>query len=843
MINGDVGQKIKKRWREEERKAKEAQRFRTLFDRVKEVGITVNLLAESGLARNRAERDVNILEDSINEAKRCLKGDELDAMLDRFFGLDQLDDEKRKKQADGCTIAALLLMNAAMLHQRIAAGGWLHGISGLDAIKNAPEAIDAFLSQWGRITRHDFLPVIEPAIEIIEEVRDNGRRDGLNRALRHIAGEAERIAESYADLGADHAGPLFNRVMGNQASDGAYFSRPPAADLMARLTLDAVGKDKDWTKDSTWKEHRTVDLACGSGTLIAAMLTDMKRRAKEQGADKPRLAELQKLAVEEVIAGLDFNPVSLQLAAAQMTAGNSEIAYRKMGLHRMPYGPEKDGGAVGSLELLGQSSIVPRIGQLDLGEENLGSVQVHMVNDDPLLEDAVDAARNVRIVIMNPPFTNRTKMGVKFQKDVQQKMRKTADALEDRLIATDSEMKGFSDRTSIGPLFEALGDRCLNPNEGVLAMISPTIALTGTSKKRKRRIFAKRFHIHTLLTCHLPGHVNLSQNTLINESIIIAKRHEGPTKPPTRIINLDRTPTDATEVAELHHYLSDCTIGLIPNGWGEVSEWSADRIEDSDWSVAAFRTPDIALEASRIANNEKLPSLRDLNMIPAATGRTLRGMFKKSTSGTQGSFPILKSKGADGQKFINGWPDEYWIPKEALLPVVDLLEENNHIKTENLLKKGGHLLITDGQNISTARLTAVAGESKFVGNGWMPVPDIMPKQAMAAAVALNSTIGRLQLMRNPGRTLAFPNYSAEEAANLRVPDLTDERICTILAECWDQTCDIEVPQFKDGECEVRRLWDEAVAEAMGWDLDWLSELRHQLHDEPHVRGLGREQYG
>ena len=42
---------------------------------------------------------------------------------------------------------------------------------------------------------------------------------------------------------------------------------------------------------------------------------------------------------------------------------------------------------------------------------------------------------------------------------------------------------------------------------------------------------------------------------------------------------------------------------------------------------------------------------------------------------------------------------------------------------------------------------------------------------------------------------------------------------------------------------MRRLWDEAVAEAMGWDPDELARLRNLLHQEPHVRGLGYNQYG
>ena len=125
----------------------------------------------------------------------------------------------------------------------------------------------------------------------------------------------------------------------------------------------------------------------------------------------------------------------------------------------------------------------------------------------------------------------------------------------------------------------------------------------------------------------------------------------------------------------------------------------------------------------------------------------------------------------------------------------------------------------------------------------MPVAGLTSEEAKALAVFMNSTPGRLQLMRNPGKKIPFPTYSAAGlAANIRVPNVKDEGIRGILVDCWEKTKDMEVPQFRDGECEVRRLWDEAVAEVMGWDSERLSELRHLLHQEPHVRGLGYNQY-
>ena len=836
MINNDAGVRLPRRRKRPPGAVNEGNAMQMLLlTGLEDHGnaIMANLLSKSGLSRNRVERDLNVLEASVSEAAHHLRGDAA-AELDRHFQLDNLDPNSQNKQVDGCTIAALLMMNAAMLHQRIAHGRWLAGVSDLETVKNDPNAARRLRREWGDIMLHDFHPVLLPAVKAMEAAEDSGKVAGLERALRHIAAEAERIAETYADMGSDHAGPLFNRVMGNQASDGAYFTRPVAASIAARLTLDAAG-DADWTDPRTWRSHKTVDLACGSGTLLAAMLTDMKRRARAQGASAQDLSRLQKVGVEDAFKGLDINPVSLQLAASQLTAGNQDIRYRRMGLHQMPYGPRKDDSIVraGTLELLLQKSVVPDSNALPLPDAEIASRAVwNQRDDDAELEDAVEAALDARIVIMNPPFTHRAKMGEKFPAEVQTALRKRADAALTCLTDADPDMADFGDKTSIGPLFVALADRCVNADTGILTGIRPTTAMSATSGQRERQVLASRFHIHTVLTCHLPSQKNMSQDTSINESIIVARRHAGP-KPPTRFIHLDKMPRNEIEIDDLHRCLLQCAGGgAIANGWGEVSQWPAERMEAGDWTPSVWRSPELASASAQFARHSDLYELQSASgqRRVHSTGRMLRGgSFEPTVAGTPGSLPILKSKGVAGQTSIQSTPDEHWRPQQRE-------------RSKKILEKAGYLLVSAGQDTSGARVTATAGNEAYVGNGWMPVTGLSRAEAKAIAVFVNSTAGRLQLMRNPGRKLEFPTYSAKEVGQIRVPDVDDPRIRQTLAHCWEKTKGMIVPQFRDGECEVRRLWDEAVTRAMAWDPAELSRLRHLLHNEPHVRGLGYNQY-
>ena len=577
--------------------------------------ISMNLLEKSGLTANTVQRDLNLLEDAVNEAARYLHDEAgLAAELDTHFGLDTLGAPKPgKPRADGATIAALLWMNAAMLHQRVHTGGWLglKDIEPLTDIRTSPEPEEAFRDSWNAITRQDFLPVLEPAIRALRTARRTGRLGGLRRALRHLAGEAEQIAETYADMGTDHAGALFNKVMGDQASDGAYFTRPVAAGIAARLALDAVAPhdDTDWADPDVWRAHKTVDLACGSGTLLAAVMAEMKRRAKMCGADNSRLAELQKVAVEEVVKGFDINPVSLQLAATQLMSGNTDVKYRKMGLHLMPYGPQPDGGAAaGTLELLARNEIVAA-GRLfdDAAESSTIETSAEGSLEGPEMDDAAAAAVDARIVVMNPPFTSRIKTGEKFNNDEQRTLRSRMDALERMLADAEPSLDGVIGKKSIGPMFEILAGYCLLKNgDGVIAMCAPTVIATMPSAEGLRKWLSAHFHVHTILTCHQPGNINLSQDTNINESVFVFC-HSSVAAPDTRIVGLDRLPRNADETIALFDGVNAVRRGTarLPGGWGAVSRWPVERVRAGDWSAAVWRQGIVAAAATDFASQMK----------------------------------------------------------------------------------------------------------------------------------------------------------------------------------------------------------------------------------------------
>ncbi len=91
--------------------------------------------------------------------------------------------------------------------------------------------------------------------------------------------------------------------------------------------------------------------------------------------------------------------------------------------------------------------------------------------------------------------------------------------------------------------------------------------------------------------------------------------------------------------------------------------------------------------------------------------------------------------------------------------------------------------------------------------------------------------------RRPGKSLLFPFYNPAVWRSLPIPDLSDQRICSVLADSWEATRLEVVPQFHDGYTGIRRRWDDAVCAALGWDVVKIAELGRLLAHEPAVRGV------
>ena len=203
-------------------------------------------------------------------------------------------------------------------------------------------------------------------------------------------------------------------------------------------------------------------------------------------------------------------------------------------------------------------------------------------------------------------------------------------------------------------------------------------------------------------------------------------------------------------------------------------------------------------------------------------------MHERTSPQDPAGFPILSSKGAEGQQRIEAVPDQIWAwTRPGRSPILD---------------KAGYLLLIAGQRTSTARLTAVASSERYVGQGWMPVTGVSVVQAKAVAVFINATPGRILLASTPSNTLEFPDYTPEIYFNFPIPDIADTRIVDTLAACWEETRNVIVPQFRDGYTEVRQRWDAAVCDALGWDINEISELGKLLAEEPRVRGQGLGQW-
>jgi len=780
--------------------------------------IRITLLEKSGL-RHGPERDVNILRNTVEYAASRLRDDELEDGLKSQLGMMNLAPPKKNKhRADACTVMALLVLTAAIVHVRLEVGGALKGrrIPRLEQAGTTPEAL---MNAWDEVLDVDYQPIFKEARNLIRYVTRRERKTaGLNEAVRRIVSDALEIGETYARMEMDHAGQLFNEVMGDQAADGAYFTRPHAAVMLSGLALEALNEE-DWSAKETWSRAQVFDPTCGSGTLLTAFLSAAKEKARKHGAGPEKVQELHRYGVEQMLMGLDVNPVSLQLAGAQMTLGDPAVRYNKMNLVKLEYGylEEEERATAGSLELLTDSRIVGTLSErgqqnLDLNYGAAGKAQnLSIMAGEPFeheeLSDVVEKLMGRRVALMNPPFVTRDKLGEKFEKDEQKAVRARIDGAQALLESTNPEMKDITDKNTAGPLWVALGLKTIDQEKGVLGMVIPTVALLTSSGLRERQVLARHLHIRWVVTSHEIGNLHMSQtgSSGINESLVIGTRKGRDGQEPTKFISLDRQPTHRRDAEDVVEAIAQGK----PIPWGHERLVCAQRMREGDWSATGWRSLELDDAVEQIRKWSDLIPMKEIcEVTMRAPGH---GSLVKPSENEQGDIWTIDSKSEKSQTRIEGRVDSHFVIKDGRNRRGKDRQAYISKQIEKWKKYRAHLLISTGQNTQSARIAAVAVEQAELGTIWKPVQGVSIEVAKAWAVWLNSTPGRmLTACERGGISLGYPRYRPKGLLNIRVPNPRNEKMIAALAQEWGRSRKEVVPPYKEGYVEIRRQWDRVV---------------------------------
>ena len=800
-----------------------AQANPTLWQQLESAEPTRNLAVEvmerSGL-RGNAIRDFNLLLDIVAPTAAGLRAEHgVRDLLENFLGIESGDGTSDTKSADGCTVAVLLMLNALILHGRLEKTSGqvarLIGENTLREIVAAEDPCDVLAETWMSVLEYDYRPVFQPARNVVRHLGKSEHRTAAWRAIRRLAAWADENAEHYATMGMEYAGELFSRVMGHQAADGAYFTRPEAARLLAELALDQM-EVTNWNNPAGWAKLKIADLACGSGTLLHAWIEGVKDRMRAQGADQQRCAAWHKKAVEELTTGLDINPVSLQLAAGRFTLGNLDVDYRKMALYELEHGRVGADVRLGALELLGDDEII--------GE---APDSFRWDDDDVVHPDVKSALTGTRAVLINPPFSDNTKRNRNVDDDTKRAMQRREKDIRDRVLASNGAAGRLIDINSIRTFFTPVIDCVLDRDDGVLAKILPMTACTATSGKEERQFLASRFWIKYVVMCHDPKNINLSQETDINECLLIGTRRGAGEGKPTVFVNLSRYPLNTDDARAIAAALREGNF----DGIGQATEWPADRVEAGDWSPIQWYYGKLATAATGLRENEDLATAGSLYQF-SLLGRNVAHCFEpmEGNPRTHGRLEVFTKIAEERRKCLAGTADEVW----QIIPVEKRDKRGGKDAVPKYVNEKGWMLAAQRFRTTSSRTASQYTAEPALGTAYIAIRTDTPDEAKTLNLLWNSTPVLIQLLSMRSMSAAYIHWSGTQLQSVRLPaEARDPDLVRTLAGVHDELADTEVGRLQDAADDpVRATIDDATAKLFGVNPETVAQWRSWLGQEP-----------
>ena len=754
-------------------------------------------------------------------------------------------DQERNRGA-ALRIASLVLFNALAFQYRLARVD--------DDVTTVDEAmrgkLDGLHNAWRYICAEiDYVPVFDLAGNIVDILKD-----GTPEVQLPVIEPLVRAVKDTSKLeGHDLSGRLFHTLLTDAKFSGAYYTSVAAATLLSRLVFHEWPKHVDWSDHEFPASLDVADLACGTGTLLMAVASEVERKHRDAGGSES--AALHKAMVEQALHGYDVQLSAVHFAATSLAMLNPDIQFDRMNLFVMPLGAEGSNILLGSLEFLNtdEAAVQFALSDPDFGTTLRDAGQVYGGGWRGVDEGVTARLPELDLAIMNPPFTRSVGGNLLFGALPANERRKLQRDLSRRLKSMQA-----SSTAGLGAAFVAAASPKLRPGEGRLALVLPLTVCTGPSWLQTRALIENDYVLDVVVASHDPARWNFSDSTDLSEALLIATRRPengngGENR--TTFVNLWQNPNgvlDAHRVAEVVNTtqpvrIEDTGTALLEldgEHVGEVFSIPESKLKGKQWMGVQFARADVVRSALRLLEEGEVwvPGEAAVGRVPMCRldeigeigpdQRRLVDGFERTSSLT--AYPMVKGHDTEQRKSLICEADSY------LSPLARPKGGQRPGYGDRLWQQSSRFLISERLWLETTRVVAMRSDEKVLSNVWWPSSLNDPDHEKAVAVWMNSSLGILALLGI--RTTTRGPWVKFKKAELRTLPILDPRQITTsqisgLSDLFDELADAEFERLPGmAHCPARTALDEEVSEILG--LPDLRGLRVLLASEPVVCGRG-----
>lgn len=485
-------------------------------------------------------------------------------------------------------MAAAILTNATVYHDILSRH---FELDTLDQVLQSKSPDSKLLEVWRHVVKDvNFFPIFHLAIELLSSL---GSRLA-DRVARRIAEAAQELAKVGVTTLYDLSGRMFQKLIADRKFLATFYTLPSSSALLAELALATL--PTDWAASSAYGNLRIADLACGTGTLLAAAYRGILRRYEFLGLDS---AHVHSDLLSNAVYAADIMPAAAHMAASQLSSFHPQVKLERTLVYTVPYGEQSDESgrevALGSLDLLDSTNVDSLFGT---GAQAL----------PPSLRDSVDRELSVPnesldLVIMNPPFTSPTNHKItdvpvpsfagfstteSEQAEMSRKLKRSYRKIEFRIGNGNAGLA--SNFCDIAHLKLKQG--------GVLALVLPMAAISGASWQGFRNVLSRQYTDVTLVTisARKSEDRSFSADTGMAECLIIGRKKNSDEEQNSswRFVSLEKRPSTILEAAEIASALvktKDIEYGALRLGESIIGQYT--KGSPSDSGLASLRSLDL----------------------------------------------------------------------------------------------------------------------------------------------------------------------------------------------------------------------------------------------------------